>query len=176
MKRKKIVAVILAALMLSQTAGSISAFAAETAESAQSITFNDEGLWLTEIYQNDVDRSVEKNTREKNGYESIRLYNTTSDLMEFIEITSTYNDSVSFNEKYEIYYNDTLLNVTDVNGNSDITIEPEQSVVLWNFRGDIEGGPTEAEFREEMRIPDDAVVLKVNNNKNWAAVHLFISP
>lgn len=169
MKRKKIVAVILAALMLSQTAGSISAFAAETAESAQSVTFNDEGLWLTEIYQNDVDRSVEKNTREKNGYESIRLYNTTSDLMEFIEITSTYNDSVSFNEKYEIYYNDTLLNVTDVNGNSDITIEPEQSVVLWNCRGDIEGGPTEAEFREEMRIPDDAVVLKVNNNENWAA-------
>ena len=27
--------------------------------------FNTEGLWITEIYQNDVDRSKKNNTREK---------------------------------------------------------------------------------------------------------------
>ena len=168
MRRKKIVAGILALMMLGQVAGSVTATAAETANFAESITFNKEGLWLTEIYQNDVDRSVENNTREKNGYESIRLYNSTEDLMEFLEITSTYSDSINLNEMYEVYYQDTLLNITDVNGNSDIIIEPNQSVLLWNCRN-IENGPTEAEFREEMRVADDVVVLKVNNDVNWKA-------
>ena len=167
MKRKKILAGLLAVLMLGQTAGSVSALETETSDS-DSLTFNNEGLWLTEIYQNDVDRSVQNNTRESKGYESIRLYNSTEDLMEFLEITSTYSESINLNEMYEVYYKDTLLNITDVDGNSDIVIEPNQSVLLWNCRN-IENGPTEAEFREEMRVPDDAVVLKVNNDINWTA-------
>ncbi len=167
MKRKKILAGLLAVLMIGQTAGSVSALTSETSD-AESLTFNNEGLWLTEIYQNDVDRSVANNTREKNGYESIRLYNSTDDLMEFLEITSTYKESINLNEAYEVYYNDTLLNITDVNGNSDIIIEPNQSILLWNCRN-AEGGPTEAEFREEMRVDEDAVVLKVNNDVNWKA-------
>ncbi|MFR7629962.1 MAG: hypothetical protein ACLUZ6_04690 [Lachnospira eligens] len=34
---------------------------------AASETFNKEGLWITEIYQNDVDRSEKNNTRERVG-------------------------------------------------------------------------------------------------------------
>ena len=73
--------------------------------------FNKEGLWITEIYQNDVDRSEKNNSREKSGYESIRLYKSTTDLMEFVEITSTYDKPVNFNDTYEFVYNDTALQV-----------------------------------------------------------------
>ena len=33
--------------------------------------------------------------------------------------------------------------------------------------------PTEEEFRRQMRIPDDAVVLKVTSGVNWAVTSTF---
>lgn len=137
-------------------------------------SFNNEGLWITEIYQNDVDRSTKNNTREKNGYESINLYASTTDLMEFVEITSTYDKAVNFNDTYELYYNDTVLTVTTMDDNADVVIEPEAKVVLWNYRSDVTTGiPTEEEFRKDMRIPDNAVVLKVTCGANWATSATF---
>ena len=136
--------------------------------------FNKEGLWITEIYQNDVDRSEKNNSRETSGYESIRLYKSTTDLMEFVEITSTYDKPVNFNDTYEFVYNDTALQVSTMDGSSDVVIQPEEKVVLWNYRSDIKTPiPTEAEFREEMRIPDDAVVLKVTSEVNWGVTSTF---
>lgn len=136
--------------------------------------FNKEGLWITEIYQNDVDRSEKNNSRETSGYESIRLYKSTTDLMEFVEITSTYDKPVNFNDTYEFVYNDTALQVSTMDGSSDVVIQPEEKVVLWNYRSDIKTPiPTEAEFREEMRIPDDAVVLKVTSEVNWGVISTF---
>ena len=161
---------MLAVMLVTSVFGNISpANAEQTSNStATSSIFNNEGLWITEIYQNDVDRSIEKDTREKNGYESITLYESTQDLMEFIEITSTYSEAISFNDMYEAYYNDTLMTVTDMNGNSDITIEPGTCYVLWNYRSDLDSViPTEEEFREAMRVPDDAVVLKITCGVNW---------
>lgn len=43
MKRKKILAGLLAVLMIGQTAGSVSALTSETSD-AESLTFNNEGL------------------------------------------------------------------------------------------------------------------------------------
>ena len=175
MKRKKLIAGMLAVLTMGQAlaVATPTITAAVTRQSTNSI-FNEKGLWLTEIYQNDVDRSQEKNTREANGYESIDLYEDTTDLMEFIEITSTYDTSINLNDMYEIYYGDELLSVTDMEGNSNIVIEPNQSVVLWNYRSDLSTAiPTEAEFRKNMRIPDDAVVLKVTSGENWSTTATF---
>ena len=122
MKSKQFVAGLLAAaLLLGGFPTQQEALAAE-GTSAQDL-FNKEGVWLTEIYQNDVDRSKENNTRESKGYESIHLYDTTSDLMEFLEITSTHEEPISLNDLYEFYYGDEKLNVTDMDGNTDITIQ-----------------------------------------------------
>ena len=113
-RKNKIIAGTVVAVMM---AGSIIAnisplIASQTGGNsvAASETFNKEGLWITEIYQNDVDRSEKNNTREKSGYESIKLYKSTTDLMEFVEITSTYDKAVNFNDIYEFVYNDTVQN------------------------------------------------------------------
>lgn len=176
-RKKRIVAGTMVAIMM---AGSIlcNISPLRASETGGNVTvnekFNKEGLWITEIYQNDVDRSEKNNSRETSGYESIRLYKSTTDLMEFVEITSTYDKPVNFNDTYEFVYNDTALQVSTVDGSSDVVIQPEEKVVLWNYRSDIKTPiPTEAEFREEMRIPDDAVVLKVTSEVNWGVTSTF---
>ena len=177
-RKNKIIAGTVVAVMM---AGSIIAnisplIASQTGGNsvAASETFNKEGLWITEIYQNDVDRSEKNNTREKSGYESIKLYKSTTDLMEFVEITSTYDKAVNFNDIYEFVYNDTVQKVTTMDGNDEVIIQPEEKVVLWNYRSDVTTAiPTEEEFRRQMRIPDDAVVLKVTSGVNWAVTSTF---
>lgn len=176
-RKKRIVAGTMVAIMM---AGSIlcNISPLRASETGGNVTvnekFNKEGLWITEIYQNDVDRSEKNNSRETSGYESIRLYKSTTDLMEFVEITSTYDKPVNFNDTYEFVYNDTALQVSTMDGSSDDVIQPEEKVVLWNYRSDIKTPiPTEAEFREEMRIPDDAVVLKVTSEVNWGVTSTF---
>ena len=135
MRRKQLIAGgMLTVMMFGQIFGNVSPIAAQdlTKTTTSSVTFNQEGLWLTEIYQNDVDRSTKNNKRETNGYESIHLYTSTADLMEFIEITSTYEEPIRLNDVYEVYYGDTLLNITDMNDNADVIIQPGESVVIWN--------------------------------------------
>lgn len=174
MKGKHFFAGILAAAVLFGQAMpcAAAAFAAETDDPAD-YPFNREGLWLTEIYQNDVDRSVKNDQRQEKGYESIRLYDSGTDLMEFIEITSTHDEPILLNDLYELYYEDTPLVITDMSGNSDITVTKGQSVVIWNVRTDVSNIPSEAEFRSEMRIPDKALVLKAVCGVNWAASSTF---
>lgn len=173
MKLKQLLAgALTTALVLGQLVPGISkSVNAETAE----IVFNKEGLWLTEIYQNDVDRSQKNNKREQSGYESIKLYTSTTDLMEFIEVTSTHEAPINLNDVYEVYYGNTPLTVTDMNGSSDIVITKGQSVVLWNYRSDVTTPiPTEQEFRDAMRIPQNAVVLKASCGAvNWAVTSTF---
>lgn len=168
--KRRIVAGLLAVMVLGQVLESVPVIASqESVNSESGLTFNNEGVWLTEIYQNDVDRS-----KEKSGYDSIRTYDTTEDLMEFLEITSTHADSINLNNVYDFYYGDAKLTVTDMDGNTDVTIQPGQSVVLWNYRSDLGITlPTEAEFREELRIPDDAVVLKITGSGNWKVTASF---
>ncbi len=173
MKVKQIAAGLLAAAVMLDGYAPL-ALTNAAAEPASSPVFNSEGLWLTEIYQNDVDRSKKNDKRAASGYSAIRTYTSTTDLMEFIEVTSTHEQPIKLNDLYEIYYGDTPLTVTDMSGNSDIQINKGQAVVLWNYRSDVTSAiPTEAEFREEMRVPDDAVVLKIECGVNWGVTSTF---
>lgn len=193
MKAKQVMAFLLAAAIAVgsfSAGGRFVASAAETGSSgvetgaSGSNAFNKEGVWLTEIYQNDVDRSdateKEKHTRENGGYDPVKLYTSKSDLMEFIEITSTHDESIDLNGKYEIFYHDEMDNKTDIKLNisafskESITIQKGQSVVLWNYRADLNKNkkifPTVEEFRKALRIPDSALVLKADCGAvNWAA-------
>lgn len=169
MKAKRILAAALAGVMtFSQLMAAVPAAAAVSTDGSQKSAFNGEGVWLTEIYQNDVNRST-----SKSGYEEILTYGTSDDLMEFLEITSTHEEDIELNEEYEFYYNDTKITVTDMDGDPNVTIEKGQAVVLWNYRSDLGVTlPTEEEFRSEMRVPEEALVLKAvtgTNGGNWAA-------
>lgn len=130
------------------------------------------GLWITELYQNDVNRSKNSNTREKNGYDSITLFDSSSDLMEYVELTNTSDDDINFNQQYKIYYNDKELKVTECDGSETVMIAGGETVVLWNCY--VDGGPTEEQFRESMQVPDDVRVLTINNCGNWNATDTTI--
>lgn len=163
MKRwaKRTVAVAMTAAILSGTVP-LQSLARE--ESPDTAAFNKEGVWLTEIYQNDVKRNA-----SSEGYDPIHTYSTESDLMEFIEIASTNAEPVDLNEEYEVYYGDTKLNITDMNGNSAIQISRGQPVVIWNYRSDLEPTMTADDFREAMRLPEQALLLKTDTKQNWSA-------
>ena len=175
MKRhQRLTALLLTLVLLVQLLpGIIPAFATETAEEDRT-AFNIEGLWLTEIYANDVDRSTANDKRAANGYVPIQLYNSTSDLMEFIEVSNTHIDPIKLNDLYEVYYNSKKMTVTTTSGSSDITLTHGQTVVLWNLRSDVTTAlPTETEFRKEMRVPADAVVLRTDMGGGWDSSATF---
>ena len=127
-------------------------------------SFNGEGLWMTEIYNNDVDRRASADTRAANGYVPVHTYDFDleyTDVMNFVEVISTHDEDIKLNDLYEFYCGTKLLTVTTVSGNSDITISRGQPVVIWNYRNDLDIPlPTEAELREDLHIPDNAMVLK----------------
>lgn len=162
--KQKIAAGLAAALILGLFP--VPAFASQNERAA---SINREGVWLTEIYQNDVARNS-NTSRRSSGYEDILVFETEEDVMEFVEIASTHEEAISLNEVYDFYYNDTAMVVTTMDGSDHVVIEKGQSVVLWNYRSDLGITlPTEAEFRAEMRIPDEALVLKAVSGGNWAA-------
>lgn len=160
------------ALLLQLVPAFTIALAADTQELIETTygSFNGEGLWLTEIYTNDVNRSTTDNTREDKGYESIDLFDSgSSDLMEFVEICSTHDADIKLNDMYEIYNGSNKLVITDASGSSDITLTKGQPVVLWNYRTDLGITlPTEAQFRKALFVPDNALVLRVNYGGGWS--------
>ena len=123
------------------------------------------GLWMTEIYQNDV------------SYRS-DVYGNTSDQMEFVEITNTSDQTINFNQDYGFWYeypsedNYVMkqLAVTTVDGSSDVNIAPGQTVIFWSQRKDLgEGGyASEEEFRKDMNVPDDVPVFIVSGQNGFA--------
>lgn len=123
------------------------------------------GLWMTEIYQNDV------------SYRS-DVYGNTSDQMEFVEITNTSDQTINFNQDYGFWYeypsedNYVMkqLAVTTVDGSSDVNIAPGQTVIFWSQRKDLgEGGyASEEEFRKDMNVPDGVPVFIVSGQNGFA--------
>ena len=106
---------------------------------------NGEGVWVTEVYNNDVNRSRAEDTRVSGGYVPITVYDTTSDLMEFLEVVSTHDEPIAFNDLYEITVADRKLTVTTMDGSSDVVLTRDQVVVLWHYRTDLTVKvPTEA--------------------------------
>ncbi len=171
MKSKKLIAILLAIMLLLQTVSILSTSATTQTETESAVVsngLNGEGVWLTEIYNNDVDRSKANDTRVADGYQKINLFEGTTDLMEFIEVVSTHKSDIKLNDLYSIYYGGTYLNITDMNGSSDITLKRGQSVVIWNYRSDVSfTPPTEKNFRRQMRVPDSALLLKTECGVNW---------
>ena len=114
--RKKIASAILIASIVTSCIPNIgfSVFAANTETPAA------KGLWLTEIYPNDVNRSA--------------VYGNASDLMEFVEITNTSDAAISFNDQYVLNYEypsgtayvSKALTVTNGNGTSGVVIGAEK--------------------------------------------------
>ena len=125
-------------------------------------TIQDNNIWLTEIYPNDVDRSA--------------TYVSKSDLMEFVEITNTGDYDIDFNNGYGLYYeypsgtSSVLkeLTVQDVLGNVAVTIKAGETVVIWSKRTDIATGPTESQFRAAMNIAADVQVLICSGQSGFA--------
>lgn len=125
-------------------------------------TNTDNNVWLTEIYPNDVDRSA--------------TYGNTSDLMEFVEVTNTGSEDISFNSGYGLYYEYPSggsyvmkkLDVTDLTGNAEVTIKAGKSAIIWDQRTDVKNGPTEAQFRAAMNIPTDVQVYRCSGQVGFA--------
>lgn len=136
---------------------------------------NTTGLWITEVYQNDIDRSKAANDkRVADGYDAVHSYSTKDDMMEFVEITNTSDQEINFNDKYElIYTSDKGISksqtIKDSSGSDNIIIKANETVVFWNNRTDLDSHPTESEFREDMNIPDDVSVYQIISGVNLAA-------
>ena len=83
---KRIAASVLSAAVTFGSFSTLAQLPAAAADAGDEIA--QKGLWITELYQNDVNRSKNSNTREENGYDSITLFDSSSDLMEYVELTN----------------------------------------------------------------------------------------
>ena len=171
MRRKRLIAGgMLAAMLVSAVCGNgnLAHVSARSTDSAAP-----KGLWITEIYNNDVDRSTKADKRLSGGYNTVNTFKSATDLMEFIEITNTSDQEIDFNKDYKLYYEAdgkaAEQSVTWLDGSTDVKIKPGESVVFWNYRTDVVR-PTEKQFREDLRIPAQTRIAAVNSgNVNWKA-------
>lgn len=138
-----------------------------------------EGLYVTEIYPNDGDRSA--------------VYGVSDDLMEFVEVTNTTDHDIDFNADYQFQYiyktqftRLTVCTVEDAHKEAlgEVTrdeldaksavIPAHSSAVFWCYReswltGLTQPFPDEAAFRAAYNMPEDAplyCVLGQNGMKN----------
>lgn len=138
-----------------------------------------EGLYVTEIYPNDGDRSS--------------VYGVSDDLMEFVEVTNTTDHDIDFNAEYQFQYiyktqltRLTVCTVEDAHkqalgevSRDDLDAKPavipaKSSAVFWCYRESYLTGltqpfPDEAAFRAAYNMPEDAklyCVLGQNGMKN----------
>ena len=151
---------ILASLLAMTMAASSFAGAASAAPASEAASEN--ALWITEIYQNDVNRSA--------------VYGNSSDHMEFVELTNTSGADIDFNSSYSLWYeypsngSYTMkqLTVACTDGSSNVTIKANETVVLWSQRTDVSSYPSEEDFRTAMRIPDSVQVFTVSGQTGFA--------
>ena len=138
-----------------------------------------EGLYVSEIYPNDGDRSS--------------VYGVSDDLMEFVEVTNTTDHDIDFNADYQFQYiyktqftRLTVCTVEDAHKEAigEVTrdeldkksavIPANSSAVFWCYRESYlknltRDFPTEAEFRAAYNMPEDAklyCILGQNGMKN----------
>ena len=133
---------------------------------------NTSGLYVTEIYPNDGDRSA--------------TYGVSDDLMEFVEVTNTTGQDIRFNQDYQFRYlyknqgtrlaictyedahREALgeVGIDDLYDKDDVVIKAGSSAVFWcyrerNLKDSFQNGtafPDEAAFRAAYGIGDDVDV------------------
>lgn len=143
----------------------VSAFAAAMPRAAAADAKTEPGLWLTEIYQNDRNRSG--------------VFSNSSDQMEFVEVTNTAGEAVSLGTDYTLWYEypsgDTMvmkqLAISSPTGST--VVEAGETVVLWSQRTDLGGEEgvsyaSEAQFRQAMSVPEDVKVYRVSGQNGFA--------
>ena len=176
---QKWLAVLMTVILLVQLiSGIIPAFAVSSTAELTDHSFHGEGLWLTEIHPNDTNRNSASDTREADGQIPVTTFPTDGDMMEFIEVISTHDADFKLNDVYEIYSNSHKLPITTMSGSSDITVTKGQPIVIWNARTDLVSTdgvtlPTEAQIRKDLRIPDNALLLKSAHGGGWDNVATF---
>ena len=176
---RKWMAAVLSVIMLVQLmAGIIPTLAVSSTAELTDHSFHGEGLWLTEIHSNDTNRNKATDTRAADGYITVTTFDTDGDMMEFIEVISTHDENFKLNDVYEIYSNSHKLPITTMSGSSDITVTKGQPIVIWNARTDlvVSDGvtlPTEEQIRKDLRIPDNALLLKSSYGGGWDSVATF---
>ena len=177
MKSKRLLSLVLALMLMlgMVTPGLTPAKAAEAAvEDDSDFNFDNEGLWLTEIYSNDAERNAANSTRDADGYYPVSLFDTDSDLMEFIEVVSTHEQDINLNDYYEIYYNTAKMTITTCDGSSDVVVKKGQPIVVWNYRSDVTVTlPTEEQFRRDMNVNPDALVIRADIGSGWDSSGTF---
>ncbi|HWQ80127.1 MAG TPA: S-layer homology domain-containing protein [Anaerovoracaceae bacterium] len=128
----------------------------------------DPGLWITEIYHNDVNRSA--------------VYTTTSDVMEFVEIVNTSNSAIVFNDTYTLWYEYlsggnmvTQTNPLTITSNEpgNPAIGPGETVVIRVARPDIVAAnpdqyPSDDAFRKTMDVPQGVKIWSATGQNGWA--------
>nr|WP_321398165.1 metallophosphoesterase [uncultured Desulfobacter sp.] len=122
-----------------------------------------QGLFLTELYPNDISRSS--------------VYGNSDDQLEYVEVFNTTDTDISFNDAYELDYeypsgDDWILKqltVKTIDGSTGVVIGAQKSAVFWNRRDDLGTSATEAQFRESWHISDDVKIFVVSGQNGFAA-------
>ena len=109
-----------------------------------------EGLWITEVYP-----AAAKTTGEGT--------------YEFIELTNTTKEPISFNEGYQLLYgSDTTsaapVTVSALGEDGDVTIEAGETAVVWN-RTD---GSNLEQFKTEFYLPDSVTIYVTQDSSAWS--------
>ncbi len=123
------------------------------------------GLWITEIYQNDVKRED--------------LFDNSSDHMEFVEVINTSDRSVELGSDYTLWYEYpsgdayVMKELTISAPDGSTAVAPGETVVLWSQRTDLGGEEgasyaSEAQFRQAMRVPSGVRVYRVSGQNGFA--------
>lgn len=131
------------------------------------------GLYITEIYNNDVDRNS-PTTRTGAGYDKYTVCPTKYDYMEFVELTNTSTSEINLNSQYEISVKngttDPVEQTVENTDGTDLTlIGAGETVVIWNhinYNGTT--GPDVDTFRKEMRVPQNVKIFEFTTQTKFA--------
>ena len=150
------IAAICLALANALSLGAAPVFAADEAEQP-----NEPGLWITEMYVDDVDAYVD----------CFINYPFCGEQLEFVEITNTSSDNISLKD-YTLYYEENngepvQLEISAATDDDDMFVPAGESVVIWNQRSDLGGTEgtdyaSEEQFREYLMVDEDVAVYTTN--------------
>ncbi|WP_397331050.1 S-layer homology domain-containing protein [Paenibacillus sp. JSM ZJ436] len=121
------------------------------------------GVYLTEIYPNDIPRNQ--------SYTG--LSGSTIDSMDYIEVYNTSDTELDFGNSFDLVYTDLdVAVVSDLRltfNEAEVKIPAQSAAVFWVRRVDLEKSdvtmPSEADFRASLGVPDVVPVFSVNNQK-----------
>lgn len=119
------------------------------------------GLYITEIFADDIDRNAEYG-------------NGTQDITEFVEVYNATDGDINFNNDYKIYYQNSATNYKKLTVSSDdgsgVIIPARSTAVLWLQRTDLTltKEMNTAEFRSLYNISSDVPVYTLSGQSGFS--------